>query len=144
MALGRNTARRILTGSKYTECVTILQTLAGARDDNGEFIAGKTVKTQVNASIENVGLQTLSLLRDNSIAGERIVDVREFFITTLNTNFIRPVRVGDVGQSSNDKIEYAGFTWDILRVEDFTNHGHIEIIAARIEGQSDAAATRNY
>ena len=140
MGVGRRSARRILNSRKYAECVSVVQQLPGARDEHGEFVAGAVRRTSLNCSIQSVGLQTMSLLRESGIGGEGIVDARMFFIPTDQTNFTRPLRIGE-NQTDNDKIEYSGLLWHVVRIEDYSNHGHIEVTAVRKSGQSDALAT---
>ncbi len=140
--LGRRSARRILNSRKYSEQITIVQQGAGERDSNGEYIDGAEMRFTLRASIENVGLQTMKLLRDNSEAGERIIDARYFFIPAQQSNFVRPLRVGP-NQTDNDRIIYNGLSYAVSSMDDFSNHGHIEVIATRTEGQDDDAATRN-
>lgn len=141
-ALGRGSARRILRSRRYVEDVVLVQQNAGTRNEFGEFVPGPGDTFPVQASIENVGLQTQSLLRNNTEAGERIVDYRYFFIFATMTDFARPVRVG-INQTDSDTIQYAGLDWDIVQIEDYSNHGHLEIIAVRREGQNDGVGTSN-
>ena len=134
--IGRGSAKRILNSRRFTVCVTLTVERAGERNDFGEYEAGTPQTYDIRASQEPVD-NAETLRRIMGEEADRVKDARYFFIEVCgDEDFIRPLRTG-VAQTRNDTITYNDIKYCIRQVADYTEHGHVEVIAVRMEGQND-------
>jgi len=137
MTLVRGNARRILNSPLYTEDICVIRQDGGARNKYGEYVAGRDNIYDLKASIEPIDPESASFYRNILPEGNRIIDARFFYIETTDPDFLKALRVGDFGQSQRDIIEHNHIRYIVRRVADYSQHGHIEVLATRQENQDD-------
>ena len=138
--LGITSARRVLNNPLFVETVVIRREATGSRNEWGEYVAGAEQSTTYNASVEPLTASDAVEVRQIVPEANRITDTIRVFVATTDDNIAKSLRVG-TNQTNADTIEYAGLDYIIVRVTDFARHGHLNIVAVRLEGQNDASST---
>ncbi len=134
MRIGRQSARRIIRGRHFSSEVTLRVQAVGTRNEHGEYVNGATTETTLRASAEPSTLESMKELRLVLPEGNRIAEAFTFFLATTDQNLAKALRVG-TAQTNPDVIVYQGLNYCIRSVKDFTDHGHIMIVATREDGQ---------
>ena len=128
--IGRLSAR-ILNGSRLGRSFQVRQYPTGSRNEFGDWISGEPVITDMVGSIQPATEKQKLQLPE----AERISEAIIVYVATLNADTISPLKVGTT-QSQSDIIIIDGLEWSVRAVKNFSDFGHLEIIATRIEGQN--------
>jgi len=133
--LVRRNARRILNSSLYAEDIKLCKEIPGERNQYGEYEAGRIKEFELKASVEPIDPESQSKYRDILTEGNRSVDARFFYICTVDPDFLKHLRTGQFKQTKRDVIIYNDERYLVRRIADYSQHGHIEVLATREEGQ---------
>lgn len=135
--LGVQSARRTLNNPLFTEPVVLNRESTGSRNEWGEYVPGAITSTDHNSSVEPLTTQDGQEIRQILPEGNRISDMKRFFIATTDEDIAKSLRVG-TNQTNADTVTYNGLDWIIVKVTDFARHGHLNIVAVRLDGQDDS------
>jgi hypothetical protein len=128
--LGRKSAR-ILTRNKMARSFIVRQETGGHRDaTNGEWLTGTWVNTTLKGLIHPITDRQRMELEE----GERLNEAISVIVATLNMNLIRPLKVGST-QAQSDVIIVDNINYWVRIVSDWSDFGHINVIATRQDQQ---------
>jgi hypothetical protein len=111
----------------FAEDLILRQESAGVYNEYDEFVAGQTTDYNVNGSVMPVGGET----RTNDVTGERVHD-------NIKICFDRQHLLSSLNQGTNAKhgdiIIYNNTNYRISSVQDYVNHGFINVTAIKLDG----------
>lgn len=128
--IGRR-ASRLLDKSKFSRTFTLTQEAAGDRDNDGVYVPGATTSTDLKGSVQpSTDEERLQLPE-----AERLSESITVMFRTTQKGAIKPLTVG-TSPAGSDIITVDSLNYAVRSVSNWSDFGHVNAIAVRLEGQN--------
>ena len=132
MTSGLVNVSAVLQSGEYKREYTYTNETGGYNDTTGEWESIVSVSTPASGSIQPLLDEDLQELIEWGIGGARILSA----IRIITAEDLLVAENGDPTSTTGSTVEYDGLFWKVIDNEDYSEHGHNEFVAVRIDNIS--------
>ncbi len=129
MRIGGLTSR-LPSSARFGEPASLIQTSGGAYNVDGRWSGEVETVLDITACVQPASKDDRLIVDP----GNRVDEMQTVYITSLNRNDLRPLRVG-TSATNADVIVVNDLRYIVRGVQDFATHGHIMAVVTREDGQ---------